>query len=169
MTQDAWEILYQMVLRVTGPWHIIFFIAAIFLGSIYLINLILAIVAMSYDELQKKAEEEEEAAAAEEAAYQESQRVFEEEQDQARREKQAIIDRENSINYNNNINLHPRHSPSVHLDRPSSGDDMIPVQTRTNMNNNNANDHSSSKVCPTCPTKSFLPCFYAASLILHLF
>ncbi|QQP39905.1 Sodium channel protein, partial [Caligus rogercresseyi] len=37
-------------------------------GSFYLVNLILAIVAMSYDELQKKAEEEEEAAQAEEEA-----------------------------------------------------------------------------------------------------
>lgn len=43
----------------------LFFIVIIFLGSFYLVNLILAIVAMSYDELQKKAEEEE---AAEEAA-----------------------------------------------------------------------------------------------------
>lgn len=92
MTQDFWESLYQMVLRVTGPWHIIFFVAAIFLGSIYLINLILAIVAMSYDELQKKAEEEEEAAAAEEAAYQESQRNWEEGQEMARRDRQARID-----------------------------------------------------------------------------
>lgn len=43
----------------------LFFIVIIFLGSFYLVNLILAIVAMSYDELQKKAEEEE---AAEEKA-----------------------------------------------------------------------------------------------------
>ncbi|KAI1296926.1 Sodium channel protein para [Halotydeus destructor] len=94
MTQDFWESLYQMVLRVTGPWHIIFFIAAIFLGSIYLVNLILAIVAMSYDELQKKAEEEEEAAAAEEAAYNESQRVIEEDAAQAREDRaQAREDR----------------------------------------------------------------------------
>ncbi|RWS16117.1 skeletal muscle sodium channel alpha subunit-like protein, partial [Dinothrombium tinctorium] len=78
MTQDAWENLYQLVLRATSPYNIIFFIAAIFLGSIYLVNLILAIVAMSYDELQKKALEEEEQAAAEEAAYQESQRQMEE-------------------------------------------------------------------------------------------
>lgn len=42
-----------------GPYHILFFIVIIFLGSFYLVNLILAIVAMSYDELQKKAEEEE--------------------------------------------------------------------------------------------------------------
>ena len=47
-----------------------FFVVIIFLGSFYLVNLILAIVAMSYDELQKKAEEEEEAIAAEEAALQ---------------------------------------------------------------------------------------------------
>lgn len=46
----------------------LFFIFIIFLGSFYLLNLILAIVAMSYDELQKKAEEEEEAAHAEEEA-----------------------------------------------------------------------------------------------------
>ena len=68
MTQDAWEDIYQKVLRTMGPWHILFFVVIIFLGSFYLVNLILAIVAMSYDELQKKAEEEEEAAAAEEEA-----------------------------------------------------------------------------------------------------
>jgi len=58
MTQDFWENLYQITLRTAGPWHIIFFIGNIFLGSFYLINLILAIVAMSYDELQREAEEE---------------------------------------------------------------------------------------------------------------
>ena len=58
MTQDFWENLYQITLRTGGPWHIIFFMVNIFLGSFYLINLILAIVAMSYDELQRMAEEE---------------------------------------------------------------------------------------------------------------
>ncbi len=67
-----------MILRTTGPWHMGFFVVVIFLGSFYLVNLILAIVAMSYDELQKKAEEEEEAAAAEEAAYAEACRQAEE-------------------------------------------------------------------------------------------
>ena len=66
MTQDFWESLYLLVLRSAGPWHILFFMFIIFLGSYYLVNLILAIVAMSYDQLQKKAEEEEEAALAEE-------------------------------------------------------------------------------------------------------
>ncbi|XP_032685136.1 sodium channel protein para isoform X29 [Odontomachus brunneus] len=70
MTQDYWENLYQLVLRSAGPWHMLFFIVIIFLGSFYLVNLILAIVAMSYDELQKKAEEEE---AAEEEAMREAE------------------------------------------------------------------------------------------------
>ncbi|KAL4710946.1 hypothetical protein ACJJTC_017911 [Scirpophaga incertulas] len=80
MTQDYWENLYQLVLRSAGSWHVLFFVVIIFLGSFYLVNLILAIVAMSYDELQKKAEEEEQAeeealrqaAAAEAAAYAEA-------------------------------------------------------------------------------------------------
>ncbi|CAM1295090.1 para (predicted) [Pycnogonum litorale] len=75
MTQDFWENLYQLVLRVAGPWNILFFIVIIFLGSFYLVNLILAIVAMSYDQLQKK---EEEAAAAEEEE-EEAARLEEEE------------------------------------------------------------------------------------------
>ncbi|KAI0214313.1 Sodium channel protein type 1 subunit alpha [Lamellibrachia satsuma] len=71
MTQDYWENLYQIVIRTSGPWHMLFFILVIFLGSFYLVNLILAIVAMSYDEQQKQdaldAEEEEEEEAAAEA------------------------------------------------------------------------------------------------------
>ena len=58
MTQDFWEDLFQITLRTAGPWHVLFFMLNIFLGSFYLINLILAIVAMSYDELQRQAEEE---------------------------------------------------------------------------------------------------------------
>lgn len=77
MTQDFWEGLYMQVLKTAGSWHIIFFIISIFLGSIYLMNLILAIVAMSYNELQRCAEEEEEAAAEDEAAFLESCRQME--------------------------------------------------------------------------------------------
>ncbi|XP_018568926.1 sodium channel protein para isoform X1 [Anoplophora glabripennis] len=80
MTQDYWENLYQLVLRSAGPWHMLFFIVIIFLGSFYLVNLILAIVAMSYDELQKKAEEEE---AAEEEAIREAERAAQAKQDRA--------------------------------------------------------------------------------------
>ena len=59
MTQDFWENLYQITLRATGPGNILFFVINILLGSFYLINLILAIVAMSYDSLQQQVEEEE--------------------------------------------------------------------------------------------------------------
>lgn len=82
MTQDFWEELYQAVLRTAGPWHILFFLVIIFLGSFYLVNLILAIVAMSYDELQKKAEEEEEALLAEEEALKVSSNISIEKRDQ---------------------------------------------------------------------------------------
>ncbi|XP_078316453.1 sodium channel protein para-like isoform X17 [Crassostrea virginica] len=64
MTQDYWENLYQITLRAEGPYHCLYFIIVILLGSFYLVNLILAIVAMSYDETQKQdqadADEEEE-------------------------------------------------------------------------------------------------------------
>ena len=59
MTQDFWENLYQITLRATGPGNILFFMINILIGSFYLINLILAIVAMSYDKLQRQAEDEE--------------------------------------------------------------------------------------------------------------
>ncbi|XP_055071354.2 sodium channel, voltage-gated, type I-like, alpha isoform X4 [Misgurnus anguillicaudatus] len=50
MTQDYWENLYQQTLRAAGKTYMIFFVLVIFLGSFYLINLILAVVAMAYDE-----------------------------------------------------------------------------------------------------------------------
>ena len=52
------------MLRAEGLFHSVYFILVILLGSFYLVNLILAIVAMSYDEQQKadKADEEEKAA-----------------------------------------------------------------------------------------------------------
>uniref|UniRef100_A0A4W4FQY7 Sodium channel protein n=1 Tax=Electrophorus electricus TaxID=8005 RepID=A0A4W4FQY7_ELEEL len=50
MLQDYWENLYQMTLRAAGKSYMVFFIMVIFLGSFYLINLILAVVAMAYEE-----------------------------------------------------------------------------------------------------------------------
>ncbi|NP_001034914.1 sodium channel protein type 4 subunit alpha A [Danio rerio] len=50
MTQDFWENLFQLTLRAAGKTYMIFFVVVIFLGSFYLINLILAVVAMAYDE-----------------------------------------------------------------------------------------------------------------------
>ncbi|XP_049331841.1 sodium channel protein type 4 subunit alpha B [Astyanax mexicanus] len=65
MTQDFWENLFQLTLRSAGKTYMIFFVVIIFLGSFYLINLILAVVAMAYAEqneatkAEAKAKEEE--------------------------------------------------------------------------------------------------------------
>ncbi|KAF7236564.1 Sodium channel protein type 4 subunit alpha [Varanus komodoensis] len=63
MTQDYWENLFQLTLRAAGKTYMIFFVLIIFLGSFYLINLILAVVAMAYAEqndatLQEEQEKE---------------------------------------------------------------------------------------------------------------
>uniref|UniRef100_A0A674PLI8 Sodium channel protein n=1 Tax=Takifugu rubripes TaxID=31033 RepID=A0A674PLI8_TAKRU len=50
MTQDCWENLYHQTLRSAGKTYMVFFVVVIFLGSFYLINLILAVVAMAYEE-----------------------------------------------------------------------------------------------------------------------
>ena len=71
MTQDCWERLFHQVIAAAGTYHVIYFMLVIFLGSFYLINLILAIVAMSYQDLQNQ----EEAEALEEAADEEAARI----------------------------------------------------------------------------------------------
>ncbi|XP_054864151.1 sodium channel, voltage-gated, type I like, alpha b isoform X1 [Amphiprion ocellaris] len=58
MTQDFWENLYQQTLRAAGKPYMIFFVLVIFLGSFYLVNLILAVVAMAYDEQNQATIEE---------------------------------------------------------------------------------------------------------------
>uniref|UniRef100_A0A3Q3WAR2 Sodium channel protein n=1 Tax=Mola mola TaxID=94237 RepID=A0A3Q3WAR2_MOLML len=58
MTQDYWENLYQQTLRAAGKPYMIFFVLVIFLGSFYLVNLILAVVAMAYDEQNQATIEE---------------------------------------------------------------------------------------------------------------
>ncbi|XP_026231077.1 sodium channel protein type 4 subunit alpha-like isoform X3 [Anabas testudineus] len=50
MTQDYWEKLFHQTLRSAGKTYMIFFVLVIFLGSFYLVNLILAVVAMAYEE-----------------------------------------------------------------------------------------------------------------------
>ncbi|KAM6162736.1 sodium channel protein type 10 subunit alpha [Erethizon dorsatum] len=50
MTQDSWERLYQQTLRASGKMYMVFFVIVIFLGSFYLVNLILAVVTMAYEE-----------------------------------------------------------------------------------------------------------------------
>ncbi|MGH0167238.1 UNVERIFIED_CONTAM: hypothetical protein FKN15_074186 [Acipenser sinensis] len=80
MTQDYWENLYQQTLRSAGKTYMIFFVLVIFLGSFYLVNLILAVVAMAY-------EEQNQASIAE--AWQ-KEREFQEAMERLRKEQQAI-------------------------------------------------------------------------------
>ncbi|XP_037319648.2 sodium channel protein type 4 subunit alpha A isoform X2 [Pungitius pungitius] len=58
MTQDYWENLFQLVLRAAGKTYMLFFVVIIFLGSFYLINLILAVVAMAYEEQNQATQRE---------------------------------------------------------------------------------------------------------------
>lgn len=50
ITLDFWEDLYQMTLRTMGPWNAVFFVILVLLGPFYVLNLSLAVVAMSFDE-----------------------------------------------------------------------------------------------------------------------
>ncbi|XP_063716752.1 sodium channel protein 1 brain-like isoform X2 [Symsagittifera roscoffensis] len=59
ITLDFWENVYDYLLRAAGPWHISFFIILVFFGSFYLINLMLAVVTMSYEEESDSVEKEE--------------------------------------------------------------------------------------------------------------
>ncbi|XP_059156306.1 sodium channel protein type 4 subunit alpha B-like [Physella acuta] len=88
MTQDFWESLYHLVLRAEGTPHCLYFVLVILLGSFYLVNLILAIVAMSYDEQQKQdlADAEEEAA--------------ERQEEEARKEALSITKSNSNSSYN---------------------------------------------------------------------
>ena len=56
--------VFVQLLRAAGKTYMLFFVVIIFLGSFYLINLILAVVAMAYDEqneaTQREAREKEE-------------------------------------------------------------------------------------------------------------
>lgn len=50
--------LHFQTLRASGKTYMIFFVLVIFLGSFYLVNLILAVVAMAYDEQNQATQEE---------------------------------------------------------------------------------------------------------------
>lgn len=51
-------LLQTQTLRAAGKTYMLFFVVIIFLGSFYLINLILAVVAMAYDEQNQASQRE---------------------------------------------------------------------------------------------------------------
>ncbi|GLV43437.1 Na channel protein 60E [Carabus blaptoides fortunei] len=58
ITLDYWENVYNMVLSTCGPISVSFFTVVVFFGSFYLINLMLAVVALSYEEEAEITQEE---------------------------------------------------------------------------------------------------------------
>ncbi|XP_068092027.1 sodium channel protein type 5 subunit alpha-like [Hyperolius riggenbachi] len=80
MTQDYWENLYQQTLRASGKTYMIFFVFVIFLGSFYLVNLILAVVAMAYEEQNQASIAEAEA----------KEREFQQAMEQLKKEQEAL-------------------------------------------------------------------------------
>ncbi|XP_075778956.1 sodium channel protein type 5 subunit alpha-like isoform X5 [Pelodiscus sinensis] len=83
MTQDFWERLYQQTLRASGKIYMLFFMLVIFLGSFYLVNLILAVVTMAYEEQNKATIAETEA----------KERKFQEAMELLKKEQEALADR----------------------------------------------------------------------------
>ncbi|XP_015766470.1 PREDICTED: sodium channel protein type 5 subunit alpha-like [Acropora digitifera] len=49
LTMDFWENIYNKVLASSGIWCVFYFLGAIFFCSFYLLNLVLAVVALSYE------------------------------------------------------------------------------------------------------------------------
>ncbi|NXY14327.1 SCN5A protein, partial [Atrichornis clamosus] len=78
MTQDYWERLYQQTLRASGKVYMIFFMMVIFLGSFYLVNLILAVVTMAYKDQNNATIAETEA---KERKFQETMELLQKEQE----------------------------------------------------------------------------------------
>ncbi|XP_059585349.1 sodium channel protein type 5 subunit alpha [Alligator mississippiensis] len=85
MTQDYWERLYQQTLRASGKIYMLFFMLVIFLGSFYLVNLILAVVTMAYEDQNKATIAETEA----------KERQFREAMELLKKEQEALAAREN--------------------------------------------------------------------------
>lgn len=53
----CYRLLYPQVIATGGPLQVVFFAIVVFFGSFYLINLMLAVVAMSYEEEAENTEE----------------------------------------------------------------------------------------------------------------
>uniref|UniRef100_A0A670JG53 Sodium channel protein n=1 Tax=Podarcis muralis TaxID=64176 RepID=A0A670JG53_PODMU len=92
MTQDFWENLYQLTLRAAGKTYMIFFVLVIFLGSFYLINLILAVVAMAYEEQNQATMEE---AEQKEAEFQQMLEQLKKQQEAAQLSSKSAKERRN--------------------------------------------------------------------------
>ncbi|XP_033021876.1 sodium channel protein type 5 subunit alpha-like [Lacerta agilis] len=103
MTQDYWERLYQQTLRATGKIYMLFFMLVIFLGSFYLVNLILAVVTMAYEEQSTATIAETEA----------KERKFREAMEMLKREQEELTAKENDSMSHSSFEVSPIGSKEV--------------------------------------------------------
>ncbi|KAL9953553.1 hypothetical protein ACROYT_G040985 [Oculina patagonica] len=59
LTMDYWENLYNKVVQAVGVWYVFYFVITIFFCSFYLLNLVLAVVYLSYEKELQSLEQEE--------------------------------------------------------------------------------------------------------------
>ncbi|XP_063157964.1 sodium channel protein type 5 subunit alpha-like [Candoia aspera] len=97
MTQDYWERLYQQTLRASGKINMLFFVLVIFLGSFYLVNLILAVVTMAYEEQNKATIAETEA----------KERKFREAMEMLKKEQEELNAKENDSMSHSSFEVSP--------------------------------------------------------------
>ncbi|KAH0627619.1 hypothetical protein JD844_003596 [Phrynosoma platyrhinos] len=103
MTQDYWERLYQQTLRASGKIYMLFFMLVIFLGSFYLVNLILAVVTMAYEEQSK----------ATIAETQAKERKFREAMELLKKEQEELAAKENDSMSHSSFEVSPVASKEV--------------------------------------------------------
>nr|XP_060639342.1 sodium channel protein type 4 subunit alpha B-like [Anolis sagrei ordinatus] len=103
MTQDYWERLYQQTLRASGKIYMLFFMLVIFLGSFYLVNLILAVVTMAYEEQSKATIAETEA----------KERKFREAMEMLKKEQEELAAKENDSMSHSSFDVSPIASKEV--------------------------------------------------------
>ncbi|XP_042327829.1 sodium channel protein type 5 subunit alpha-like [Sceloporus undulatus] len=103
MTQDYWERLYQQTLRASGKIYMLFFMLVIFLGSFYLVNLILAVVTMAYEEQSKATIAETEA----------KERKFREAMEMLKKDQEELAAKENDSMSHSSFEVSPVASKEV--------------------------------------------------------
>ncbi|XP_053308837.1 sodium channel protein type 4 subunit alpha isoform X1 [Spea bombifrons] len=115
MTQDYWENLFQLTLRAAGKTYMVFFVLVIFLGSFYLINLILAVVAMAYAEQNEATIQE---ALDKEKEFQELLEQLKKHQEEQGRRKSSVA----SLGNLDNEKKRPRSEDDLTMDGPERKD-----------------------------------------------
>jgi hypothetical protein len=94
------------VLTAAGRYHFLYFVAVIFFGSFYLVNLILAIVSMSYQEQQKKVRAENE---------ERERRKVEDEREQQNEEARKLSESDGILS----TDQHPVHDHTLFFENPN--------------------------------------------------